>query len=136
MTLAEGRLLGAMVGWRMALPILKRVLPLPRLVGLVSGGTSDHAPAPADVGRIVTLAGRLFRPRLPHADNCLERSLLVFRFLLRAGVEPELVCGVEPNGGRVAGHAWVQLEGRPVTDPPEVVARFSPFVRFGPEGRR
>lgn len=130
------RLVGGMLGWRLVLPVLKRALPLPRLVALMARG-APAAPDPrVEPERVVRLARRLFRPRIPGADNCLERSLLVFRYLLRAGAAPELVCGVERTGAAgVEGHAWVEAGGRPVTDAAEAVARFAPIVRFGPGGR-
>jgi hypothetical protein len=136
MTAAELRLMGSMLGWRIVLPALKRLLPLPRLVRLMAREGRGGGPRAARVGPITTAARRLFRPRIPGADNCLERSLLVYRYLLREGARPELVCGVERTGEGIAGHAWVLLDGRPVSDSPEAVARFAPIVRFGPDGER
>lgn len=136
MTAGEVRLMGSMLGWRIALPALKRLLPLPRLVRLMARGGRRDGPGATRVEPITAAARRLFRPRIPGADNCLERSLLVYRYLLRDGARPELVCGVERNGDGIAGHAWVQLDGRPVSDSPEAVGRFAPIVRFGPDGER
>lgn len=137
MTAAEVRMLGSMLGWRLALPGLKRVLPLPRLVRLVGAVEHRDGGAPGTtVSAVVTAVRRLYRPRIPGADNCLERSLLAYRYLLRAGASPELVCGVDRTAQGVVGHAWVMVDGSPVTDRPEAVERFTPVVRFGPDGSR
>jgi hypothetical protein len=136
MTAGDVRLMGSMLGWRIALPALKRLLPLPRLVRLMARDGGPDGTEPERVSAITTAARRLFRPRIPGADNCLERSLLIYRYLLRDGARPELVCGVERTGDGIEGHAWVQLDGRPVSDSPEAVERFAPIVRFGPDGER
>ena len=125
-----------MLAWRLVLPVLKRVVPLPRLVRLM-GRRHAAGPAPgAAPDAVLRTARRMYRPRVARADNCLERSLLTYRFLLQAGIRPELVCGVDRSEEGVVGHAWVTVDGRPVSDAPDAVARFAPLVTFGPAGRR
>ena len=47
---------------------------------------------------------------------CLVRSLVAYRYLARAGVQPELHVGFERSVGGLRGNAWVMVNGAPVTD--------------------
>jgi hypothetical protein len=120
-----------MVGWRMVLPVLKWTLPLPRLARLMWTPSSGKQREPAREERIATLARGLSGPRRGgRFDNCLERSLVAYRYLSRAGAEPELVVGVTRDRP-VRGHAWVRLDGEPVGDS---VDEFEEMTAFGRDG--
>ena len=68
-------------------------------------------------------------------DNCLERSLVSYRFLSHAGAEPELAFGVaKDRDDPVRGHAWVVLDGEPVHDSVAALERFERLGAFGREG--
>jgi hypothetical protein len=120
-----------MVVWRLTLPLLKWIVPLPRLARLMwaAGGQRERDPAREE--QIATLAeaisGRRGGRRL---DNCLERSLVAYRFLSRAGAEPELVVGVS-HDEPVRGHVWVRLDGEPLRDS---VDEFEEVTAFGAQG--
>jgi hypothetical protein len=123
-----------MLPWVLLLPALKRLLPLPRLARLM--WAAPAASRRADADDVLALAGMLthYRP-LPSRGNCLERSLLAYRYLARAGLEPSLIVGVAgSDGGGLAGHAWVELAGVPLREP-EGVERFTRVVAFVSEGR-
>jgi Transglutaminase-like superfamily len=123
-----------MVGWSLVLPILKYVLPLPTLVRLMSSrgaGARQHEREE----QVVVLARGLSRVRpLPFRDNCLERSLLAYRFLSRANAEPSLVVGVRREEDSVVGHVWVTLDGEPVDETSSSLRGFAPVVTFGSGG--
>jgi hypothetical protein len=81
------------------------------------------------------LARRIFRARpLFRRNNCLERSLLTYRFLAREGLDPRLVLGARKAEGRFRGHAWVSIDGRPIMDGDEAIEQFTPFAEFGAGG--
>jgi Transglutaminase-like superfamily len=123
-----------MLAWRLALPLLKRALPLPRLVRLAArAGPGDGAVTPTQV---VGASHRLFGERAPESSDCLERSLLTYRFLAEAGVAPELVWGLQRDSGRLIGHAWVLVGGTPVDERPEALERYAPVVTFDANGER
>jgi Transglutaminase-like superfamily len=131
---AGALLLARMLAWRLALPLLKRALPLPRLARLAAGGPRRELPfTPAQV---VSLSHRLFGARAAESSDCLERSLLTYRFLLRTGAAAELVCGVRRADGAVVGHAWVAVAGAPVDEPPEALAGYATLVAFDASGAR
>jgi len=123
-----------MAGWSITLPLLKRVLPLRTLVQLTwVGGTRGRASAREQ--QIVRLSALLPRFRFPHfRANCLERSLLAYRFLAEANANPTLVIAVRRAEAEVVGHAWVAVDGRPVHESEAAVRDFVPLVEFGSRG--
>lgn len=135
-TPADVALAGRILGWSLALPVLKRLLPLPALARLMWRDPVQARRPDRDV-RIATLT-RLV-PRLPTLglrDNCLERSLVAYRLLSAAGAGPRLVVAVGRDGGALQGHVWVTVDGRPVHEGERSLAGFVPTVVFGPAGRR
>ena len=67
-----------------------------------------------------------FYPLFP--KTCLRRSLVLYRHLVRLGLDPVLWVGVRKSGRDLAGHAWVTLDGRPVGERREFLERFSPIL--------
>jgi hypothetical protein len=129
-------LLVRMLGWSAVLPLAKRLLPLPRLVAVTRPRGRRGSRDPELEVRIVLLAAWVFRNRLGRSrDNCLERALVTYRYLSRAGADPELVIGMAPEAGGIRGHAWVTVEGTPVHDSPERLGRFESLVVFTSDGR-
>lgn len=120
--------------WSAALPGMKRLVPLKRLARLM-WMESGHHPDPATRRRIVELSARLagVRPRRSRG-NCLERSLLAYRYLAAIGADPRLVIGVTRTDADVAGHAWVTVDGRPVHDDPAGLEGITPLAEFGRRG--
>jgi hypothetical protein len=128
-------LLLRMAAWRPVLPALKFLVPLPKLVRLVATRPRRHDRSSEDEYRIIRTALLLFRDQTILRDNCLERSLLTFRFLTRANASPQLVIGMRSGESGVLGHAWVTVDGRPVQETPESVEEMTPMMSFGPDGR-
>jgi hypothetical protein len=133
---ADLLLLLRMLGWRVALPALKWALPLPRLVRLMAAPRARGERTPGGERRIAALAHGLSGPRgVAALDNCLERSLVLYRYLGRAGARPELVVGVGTDEGAVSGHVWVSLDGETLFETPASLSDFSPIVSFDAHGR-
>jgi hypothetical protein len=137
-TPADAALFARMFAWRLCLPGLKYVLPLPRLARLMSVRARDDRRRLARERRILALTQRLYEPNalLAADDDCLERSLLAYRYLAREGADPRLVVGMREASGDPRGHVWVTVDGRPVTDTAELIDSFAPIVSFGAGGRR
>lgn len=119
-----------MLPWAYALPVLKKLLPLPALARLA--WARRRARRPVALETVLTAALRL-RP-VRSRQNCLERSLLLYRYLSWAGAEPTLATGLRSDGERLHGHAWVSVAGAPVGDSAEEVSTYTPVVAFGPRG--
>jgi hypothetical protein len=118
------------LGWLCVLPALKRTLALDRLVRLM--WLPPHS-APRDSGReqqTIRIVARLSRTS---GGNCLERSLVVYRYLARANADPQLVVGMaKPD--EYLGHVWVVVKGRTLLETPETLRSYTEVVRFGRGG--
>jgi hypothetical protein len=115
-----------------ALGVLKHVVSLPTLVRWASQVPSARAARAAeDIASDVVRAGAF--GGWPDRD-CLQRSLLLYRELARAGWGPELVVGFERGSAGLFGHAWVRAGGRVIGDGEPAVARFEPALVFGADG--
>jgi len=103
-----------------------------------------RAPAPArsyaaarsldEVRRLAWVVDGTAR-RGPFRANCLQRSLVLWWFLLRRGSESEIRIGVRRRPGAPSGsrqldfHAWVESQGVVVNDRPDVREVFATFDR-------
>jgi hypothetical protein len=134
-TPSDAWLLARIFGWSFVLPIAKRTVPLPRLVRLMR---PRERAAQRDLEReaaIASLAAWVFKTRPPSArDNCLERGLVAYRYLSRAGASPELVVGVAKEMQGVHGHVWVTVDGRAVHASPSTLAGFEPIFVVKSDG--
>ena len=123
-----------MTGWALLLPVLKHTLSIERLARLMwrdgLGPSNRHEQL-----RVARLSWRTARLRpLPGRDNCLERSLIAYRYLSSGGADPRLVVAVRRLDGAVDGHVWVTTGGQPILD--EDVSAFTPLFELGPRGER
>lgn len=69
----------------------------------------------------VAVAGAFF----PGRAVCLEQSLALYVLLRRRGVPAELRLGVVPSPFHA--HAWVEVDGAPLNEDAETVAKFLPM---------
>ena len=125
-----------MFAWSFALPLLKYVVPLPLLARLMWSRRRGEPP-PGREERVAAIAKRISKARpLPHRDNCLEKSLLIYRFLSRLNADPQLVAGVRKGDKGVIGHVWVTVGGEPVGESRAALAQYAPVAVFGAGGAR
>lgn len=129
--LATASLLIRMAAWSLVLPVLKRLLPLPTLVRLMSGKGSG-GPWDEYEEQVVRSARRVYRLRRP--GSCLERSLLAYRYLSNTNADPRLVIGVRRDDRDVIGHAWVLVDGLPLYESSASLEPFLSMVEFAPDG--
>jgi hypothetical protein len=59
--------------------------------------------------------------------NCLERSLVLHRWLRREGLPSVLRIGVRTDDGKLIAHAWVEVAGTPLGDRPDALELFRTF---------
>lgn len=107
-----------------------RAFGLPRtLAWAVAPGPSEQTsdsrvPAPASLGRLVNIAACYG----PIRAACLVRSLVLIRILSGRGVTGTLQIGVRKGASsQLDAHAWVEYEGIPVNDHPNVAKDFAVF---------
>jgi hypothetical protein len=124
-----------MAGWSLAVPVLKHALPLPTLVRLAwARPRGERRPGrEPEIAQLAWWTSRVQPRRFP--DNCLERSLVTYRFLARAGARPRLVTGVGRAEGDTVGHVWVTVEDEPVHETAESLRAYGTLVEFGEGGR-
>jgi hypothetical protein len=126
-----------MAGWRLVLPALKFAMPLRRLVRLMARPSGGGARDLDRERRAAGLADLLYGPSAVRLlNNCLERSLIVYRYLSAAGADPELMIGFDPRGDDLEGHVWVMVDGAPVRESLEDLARYVPTLAYGRDGAR
>ena len=122
-----GLVLRALV-WRVALPVLKYLLPIGTLTRLMWVTPRGRDGRPDVVLNAWRSGGRLLV-----SPNCLERSLLLYRLLSREGANPTIVFGVDRGTETVAGHAWVEIDGAVVHD--AGTADYTRVATFGINGQ-
>jgi hypothetical protein len=116
-----------------AFTVLKHIAPLQTLARLAWTAPRNGDPS----RRGMSTSGVVWIGRVAGASrgDCLQRALLLYRELSRAGDRPVLVAGLRQDGARREGHAWVEVNGVPVADALEDVNRFTRLVSFGEKGR-
>jgi hypothetical protein len=116
--------------------LAKYVMPLRTLVQIVSPmpreGPRDHR-RERQIALFADWASRIVRPRT--RGNCLERSLVSYRYLVRAHADPRLVIGFRRDESGVLGHAWVLVDGQPLSDSPATLAEYQVAMSFDAGGR-
>lgn len=112
------------------LPLLERALSLPAMLRLLmpSGGRRADQPQGMAVGPALATCRTALAPLLGlrvgrFRDNCMTRSLVLFHCLRRAAVPVSVHFGVERRQDDLAGHCWLELEGRPIAEDPEPLRR-------------
>lgn len=110
--------------------------PLPPALEGLTPHTTDIALDERTVRLLADLAAVLDR-RSP-LGICLRRSLIRFHFLRRAGVPVDVQFGAQLADDaaerRIAGHAWLTLDGTPYHEPGENWQGFSVMYSW-PESR-
>jgi hypothetical protein len=130
---ADLLLFARLVAWAAALPILKRTRSVTRLVALMTPPESQRSNARIERNAI-TLSRWIYRaPFVP--DNCLERSLLAYRYLVRDSREHRLYLGIRTEEGGYPGHAWLTVDDVPVHEPDESLEAYVPLVVFDGYGQ-
>ncbi len=118
-------------------PLLMR-LPLPRVAALLTraprrrGGPDVRDGAAAEVerlDRLIALAPRVARPLV--RSGCLTRSVTLFWFLRRAGLNVELSFGIDPGDEQTTdGHCWLVLDEEPFLEKVDPRPRFAEVYRL------
>jgi len=103
------------LGWLCALPVLKRTLALERLVRLMWLAPGGNARDSGRERRTIRIVARLARTS---GGNCLERSLVLYRYLALARPDEYL------------GHVWVTVDGQPLLETPETLGGYTEVVTF------
>jgi hypothetical protein len=82
---------------------------------------SSHDPAPCL--RPAKLAASIARRNSPTA--CLSASMALWALLLRRGISSELRVGFRRQDDRMEGHCWVEYQGTPLNEKPDVAVTYA-----------
>ena len=133
LSLGQQRTLLAACLWLPFFWLSLRVLGLARLQALLQSQPLAAQLAPVlmlpeiqALGEAVNIAAR----HLPFPATCLTRSLLLGWLLRRRGVQSQVRIGVRLTQGALDAHAWVECEGVPVNDSPDVSSQFASFGKL------
>ena len=92
-------------------------------------GAEDSQTTAQRLVRLASIASR----HGPYGATCLPQSLTVWWLLRRRGLAAELRIGVGKAEEHVRAHAWVELAGRAINNPPSIAEE---FVAYRDLGRR
>jgi hypothetical protein len=132
---ADARLLLRAIGWRTALPVLKRSVSLRTLARWMHRSPVTRSQADGSLRRARLNTVRYFLAhggRLVISENCLERSLTLYRFLAEVGADPQLVMGVRRDDSGTDGHVWIEVDGEPFVD--STTTGYTRVLAFGAGG--
>ncbi len=125
-----------LVGWAVAARLLLGALPLPKafaarrwlipLARLPVLRCGVHRLDATELGRAVSLATRATGSSRP----CLPRSYVASVMLAARGLCPVVVIGMRREGERLAGHAWIELDGEVILESAEAARGHVSMMRF------
>ena len=125
----EAWLLMRMAWWVAVLSLAARLYSLPRALQIVAGNKKESARANADENDLARAIDLLLATDFfVFTPVCWKRAAVLHRYLSRSGIPTRIIFGVRnESGGKVAGHAWLEREGRPILEntPPEYVVTYS-----------
>ena len=119
--------------WAVSLPFLKRTISL-RILARWMWIEKKMTPSLSYEQKISTIVRWLYTFVFPQGA-CVERSLILYRYLSPIQKDARLVTGLRKSDGIWKGHAWIVLNGRPYEEAQPAVEDFKPIMVFGPEGK-
>lgn len=119
-----------------ALPITRVALRLAgfqlwknTLARLASSGVEDlsRGLSKLELARLIARMETVAAGNLFFEATCLERSIVLWWLLRNRGIPVELFVGARKQRQRFEAHAWVEFEGRVLSDDADVHDQFVPF---------
>lgn len=101
---------------------LERLSPLPDDPSGSDSPKDDRNPFIEKAVRMVLMASRYTRPWA----TCLRKSLVLWFFLRRQGIDTQVRIGVR-NAGEFQAHAWVEYQGKVLGDRQDVRDQYAIF---------
>jgi hypothetical protein len=101
--------------------LLVKIIPVRKHI--IASSMKNELVFARNIARLVGIAARngLYRA------TCLRQALLVWAILRRKGMDGEIRFGVHLQDGALEAHAWVEWQGRVITDAPDVRRHYRPL---------
>lgn len=101
-----------------SVPILHRVLPLPKLMRLLDSPPRDRVFETLSVTQAIQMIDRIVRITrgFLFPGNCVRKSILLFHLLRKNGYPAMIHFGISSKNEQLFGHCWVDLDGSVLTD--------------------
>jgi hypothetical protein len=103
----------------MVVPFIARLFPFGRILQVVEPRGRWVGPGLPTPEEVVAFVDRILVYRLlMRRQLCLRRSLVLYRFLRKLGLNVGINFGIMPPGGsrRMKAHAWLSLNGKPILE--------------------
>jgi hypothetical protein len=123
-----------MLGWALILPILKRIVPLRTLAKLVWSGRQMPVRNFEQEQKIATVIRWIYVFIFSNEKSCVQRSLLLYRYLSLSHSDPRLYTGMRRDQNNWKGHAWILVDGKPFGEFDSKIEDFKPLFSFGEHG--
>jgi hypothetical protein len=120
-----------MASWVVSLSALVKLLPLPRVLSILSTRTRARQTrdAPETQARLARLLDSLLGANFwVFTPTCWKRAAVLHRYLALEGIETRVVFGLRREGeDALSGHAWLEAGGEPLLEatPPDYRITFS-----------
>jgi hypothetical protein len=109
---------------------LENKIPLRDNVGLKNESEIiEHA---SQIAKMVSIAARYGLVRA----TCLRRSILIWYFLRRRGINSLIIFGVRKINGKLDAHAWVEINGIVVSERDDTHLQYHPMGSTMPPTRQ
>ncbi len=59
---------------------------------------------------------------------CLRRSLILYRYCCRHGIDARVIIGVRKQGQVLKGHSWILINGSPYREPENELLQYTPIM--------
>lgn len=120
-------------GLTLIMPLLLRWLRLPTLLKILTPSEGVSQKKKEQIEKIVLFTGFILGSRIVGKKTCLKRSLVLYHFLRRAGVDVEIDLGIAKNDTELIGHSWLTYNGLPYLESEVVIKNYQPM--FSSKGR-
>lgn len=117
---------GLLLVLRLALPCIK----LPRLFTWLTPSGPRRGGTPQALAYTVRCTDTLLRFVFPWRGKCLPRTLTLYYFATRNGCPVQAHCGIQRQGDKLQGHAWLSLHGRPFFESGDPVQHYAIILSF------
>ena len=115
------------------IPLFLKCFSLKRVLSMITPSAKYKPNDALDLSaeRIIQLGVLLLkRNRLFLKNTCLKRSLLLYYFLRKNGIEVRIHFGVKKLKGYLAGHSWLTQNGNLIADKERHGKTFTPIVSY------